>query len=67
MEQGVTDVAALLGGLSGWQRAGYPLVGDLVVTPAPEPTVAGEEMTPEPGTAGSAGAPVTMIEYSDYQ
>ncbi|MGD2041374.1 MAG: hypothetical protein PVH11_11140 [Anaerolineae bacterium] len=67
MEQGVTDVAALLGGLSAWQQAGYPLVGDLAFTPTPEPTVTGEEMTPEPGTTGSVDAPVTMIEYSDYQ
>jgi 3-mercaptopyruvate sulfurtransferase SseA len=63
----VTDVAALLGGLSAWQRAGYPLAGDLVVTPTVEAADAGEEPTPEPGTLGSASAPVTIVEYSDYQ
>jgi 3-mercaptopyruvate sulfurtransferase SseA len=58
----VTNVAALRGGWAAWQRVGYPLEGARIPTPS-APIVAVEEMT----LLGSADAPVTIEEFSDFQ
>ena len=62
IDQGVTNVSALLGGLAAWQQAGYPLEGSRAPTPAPQ-EVAIEEMT----VLGDPHAPVTIEEFSDFQ
>jgi 3-mercaptopyruvate sulfurtransferase SseA len=55
----------LLGGWAAWLQAGYPVEGTAV--PAPTATasarIASEEMT----VLGSADAPVTILEFSDFQ
>ncbi len=65
MEKGLTNVAALQGGWAAWQQAGYPVEGKNV--PAPTATAsalaAGGAMT----TLGDAAAPVTILEFSDFQ
>lgn len=58
MEKGVTSVAALQGGWAAWQHAGYPVEGTRV------PTVTAVEEMP---VLGNADAPVTILEFSDYQ
>ena len=62
IDQGVTNVSALLGGLAAWQQAGYPLEGASVPTPSPQ-EVAIEEMN----VLGDPDAPVTIEEFSDFQ
>ncbi len=62
IDQGVTNVSALRGGLAAWQQAGYPLEGTRVPTPSPQ-EVAIEEMT----WLGDPDAPVTIEEFSDFQ
>ena len=62
IDQGVTNVSALRGGWAAWQQADYPLAGTRVPTPSP-PVVAIEEMT----VLGSADAPITIEEFSDFQ
>lgn len=58
MEKGITNVAALQGGWAAWQHAGYPVEGTRV------PTVTAVEEMP---VLGNADAPVTILEFSDYQ
>jgi protein-disulfide isomerase len=62
MIKGVDHVAALKGGWAAWLQAGYPVEGKQVADPTP--TSATDE---EAGVLGSANAPVTILEYSDYQ
>ena len=63
-EGGLTQVAALRGGWAAWVQAGYPLEGAAVT---PTPTPAGEEAAGETATRGSPEAPVTLVEYADFQ
>jgi 3-mercaptopyruvate sulfurtransferase SseA len=65
MENGVAKVAALKGGWAAWQRAGYPIEGQQAAAPAATATVdpAGEKVA----VLGNPGAPVTIVEFSDYQ
>jgi 3-mercaptopyruvate sulfurtransferase SseA len=63
MDYGLENVAALKGGWAAWNRAGYPVEGKEVVVPTTAPGEAGEEVA----TLGDPAAPVTLIEFSDYQ
>jgi protein-disulfide isomerase len=58
MEKGVPNIAALQGGWAAWQRAGYPVEGATVAA-----ITSAEEMP----MLGKADAPVTILEFSDYQ
>ncbi len=71
MENGLTDVSALLGGLAAWEQAGYPVESGSTAgtTPAAQPTQA-VALTFSPETAafkGNPAAPVVMVDFSDYQ
>jgi len=68
--KGVTNVAALLGGWAAWLQAGYPVEGGAAATATPAaalpssvPNLPGQEVA----ALGSAAAPVTIVEYSDFQ
>ncbi len=59
IQNGIEDVAALKGGWADWLRAGYPVEGEQVVVP--------KESEEEIAWLGDPEAPVTMLEFSDYQ
>lgn len=60
MRRGLSRVAALAGGWAAWLEAGYPVEGSAVATPT-------ESWAPDMAVLGSANAPVTIVEFSDYQ
>jgi protein-disulfide isomerase len=55
----------LLGGWAAWLQAGYPVEGTAV--PAPTATASALLASGEMMVLGSANAPVTIFEFSDYQ
>jgi protein-disulfide isomerase len=60
MKVGLTQVAALKGGWAAWLGGNYPVEGKAIVeSPVGSAPVAGEKGDPE--------APVTIVEYTDYQ
>ncbi|MGD8627431.1 MAG: thioredoxin domain-containing protein [Anaerolineae bacterium] len=60
MKAGLTQVAALQGGWAAWLAGNYPVEGRAVVeSPIGAAPVAGEKGDPD--------APVTIVEYTDYQ
>lgn len=65
MENGLTNVAALHGGWAAWRQAGYPVEGKSVT--APTATAAAWVAAGGMPALGQAGAPVTILEFSDYQ
>lgn len=58
MEGGLEQVAVLQGGWQAWLRAGYQVEGTRVSGPAG---------SAEGRTLGSPNAPITMVEFSDFQ
>jgi protein-disulfide isomerase len=64
----VNQVAALKGGWSAWLQAGYPITAAQAPGSTPTATTGAEGGAGvEPGVLGNADAPVTIVEYSDYQ
>jgi 3-mercaptopyruvate sulfurtransferase SseA len=68
--KGLNNVAALLGGWAAWLQAGYPVESGAAATatpvsalPTPVPNLPGAEVA----VLGRADAPVTIIEYYDFQ
>jgi 3-mercaptopyruvate sulfurtransferase SseA len=69
MEKGVTNVAALKGGWAAWLRAGYPVEGQqAAVSPtAPAAVAEAPNVDQEGSVLGDPNAPVTILEFSDFQ
>jgi hypothetical protein len=73
--KGLNNVAVLLGGWVAWLQAGYPVESGAAATGTPVsalPTRLVEPIAPnlpgaEVAVLGRADAPVTIIEYSDFQ
>ena len=63
MERGLIHVAALKGGWAAWEQAGYPVTGTAVGAPTATAAALIADMT----VLGSADAPVTILEFSDFQ
>lgn len=63
MENGLTHVGALKGGWMAWIQAGYPVEGTAVGTPTATAAASVIDMT----ALGSADAPVTILDFSDFQ
>jgi protein-disulfide isomerase len=67
MRLGIDRVAALEGGWAAWQAAGYPSegkqAGALATAAAPGEETGGLQAA----FLGNAGAPVTVVEFSDFQ
>lgn len=65
----MTNVAALKGGWAAWQQAGYPVEGQQASRLTPAPTVALPPLAGGQTVAalGDPNAPVTILEFSDFQ